>query len=335
MAAAQSLATAMYLLNVIIYFLLQTMKAGSCPFRPAEKHVHNDPFSSYGAGVAITPLGNLLIVGAPTTWDNNMDFQIGAVYTMDISTVDDDGLFPKTVTPAANKDAGCVNGLDPNGNPCVDKMFGFDNILCKDIKKKDGTIIHYGAPGCSPSPSPPSFWTTASVDEDAEAATPFRTGTVSAYTQIGPSIKGGVGVPVVNNKWMNDQVKAANDAAYFGVPLATQATSPKKSIVSAAGWQSSVTPALGGMPGPPVTAAPAPGVNVLSLLSGVGDLLSRGGGGASGGGLGGDLGGGLGGAIPADIGGGGGIIRSFGGPTALPAGAVITNPEVLGMPAGN
>lgn len=55
---------------------MQTAKAGSCPFRPAEKHVHNDPFSNYGAGVALTPAGNLLVVGAPTNWDNNMDYQV-------------------------------------------------------------------------------------------------------------------------------------------------------------------------------------------------------------------------------------------------------------------
>lgn len=42
------------------------------------------------------------------------------------------------------------------------------------------------------------------------------------------------------------QAKAAVQASYFGVPTAT-ITKPKESIVSAAGWPSSVNPALGGL----------------------------------------------------------------------------------------
>lgn len=29
---------------------VQVHRPGSCPYRPAEKHVHNDAFSNYGAG---------------------------------------------------------------------------------------------------------------------------------------------------------------------------------------------------------------------------------------------------------------------------------------------
>jgi len=36
--------------------------------------------------------------------------------------VADDGLEAKTVTQATNTNAGCVNGMDPNGNPCVTKQ---------------------------------------------------------------------------------------------------------------------------------------------------------------------------------------------------------------------
>lgn len=65
----------------------QTSKPGTCPYRPAEKHVHNSAFSNYGAGVALTTDGRLLIVGAPTAWDNNMDCQSGAVYLIDVDKV--------------------------------------------------------------------------------------------------------------------------------------------------------------------------------------------------------------------------------------------------------
>lgn len=36
--------------------------------------------------------------------------------------VADDGLEAKTVTQATNINAGCVNGVDANGNPCVTKQ---------------------------------------------------------------------------------------------------------------------------------------------------------------------------------------------------------------------
>jgi hypothetical protein len=39
------------------------------------------------AGVAVSLDGRLLIVGAPTAWDNNMDSQSGAVYLIDIEEV--------------------------------------------------------------------------------------------------------------------------------------------------------------------------------------------------------------------------------------------------------
>jgi hypothetical protein len=37
-------------------YLLQVGRAGSCPYRPAEKHVHNDAFSNYGAGAHLWQL---------------------------------------------------------------------------------------------------------------------------------------------------------------------------------------------------------------------------------------------------------------------------------------
>lgn len=108
--------------------LLQMSKPGTCPYRPAEKHVHNDAFSNYGAGevvegqgggggrrkectallvlrdnntltthyyitthhctgLALSLDGRLLIVGAPTAWDNNMDCQSGALYLIDVDEV--------------------------------------------------------------------------------------------------------------------------------------------------------------------------------------------------------------------------------------------------------
>lgn len=42
------------------------------------------------------------------------------------------------------------------------------------------------------------------------------------------------------------QAKAAVQASYFGVPTAS-ITKPKESVVHAAGWPSSVQPALGGL----------------------------------------------------------------------------------------
>lgn len=140
------------MLNVCGIVWLQVSKEGSCPYRPAEKHVHNDAFSNYGAGesslkitddqhqasitqqqvlgddtcfvwqhiaaapqlqeqavkaaaascdsllpvlgcacfaagVALSLDGRLLIVGAPTAWDNNMDCQSGAVYLIDVDEV--------------------------------------------------------------------------------------------------------------------------------------------------------------------------------------------------------------------------------------------------------
>jgi hypothetical protein len=41
----------------------------------------------FAAGVALSLDGRLLIVGAPTAWDNNMDCQSGAVYLIDVDEV--------------------------------------------------------------------------------------------------------------------------------------------------------------------------------------------------------------------------------------------------------
>jgi hypothetical protein len=38
-------------------------------------------------GVALSLDGKLLVVGAPTAWDNNMDCQSGAVYLIDVDKV--------------------------------------------------------------------------------------------------------------------------------------------------------------------------------------------------------------------------------------------------------
>jgi hypothetical protein len=35
---------------LLLLLMTQVHKDGSCPYRPAEKHVHNDAFSNYGAG---------------------------------------------------------------------------------------------------------------------------------------------------------------------------------------------------------------------------------------------------------------------------------------------
>ncbi len=284
----------------------QAGKAGSCPYRPAEKHTHSDPYSNYGAGVALSANGKLLLVGAPTAWDNNMDYQNGAVYFIDVSDVEDDGLEARTVTLAANDRAGCVNGRDANGNACVGK--GYELSFCKDIVKKDGTIVHYGPPGCKPSPPPPSFWTAdiglgASPSELSSGfgLNPFRASELSAYTAQSPSIKGGVGVPVAQNTWLSNQVNAASQASYFGVPT-TSLTRPRDSVVSAAGWPSSVTPALGGLPSPPGVAPAPPGLGVRSALSVLSSAL-----------------GGI--ATPAGVAGA--------GPPGLPPGAVIRNPGLL------
>lgn len=44
---------------VVRLYLLQVGRAGSCPYRPAEKHVHNDAFSNYGAGGCIRLVSGL------------------------------------------------------------------------------------------------------------------------------------------------------------------------------------------------------------------------------------------------------------------------------------
>lgn len=289
---------------------MQTAEKGSCPYRPAEKHRNPDPFSHYGAGVALTADGKVLMVGAPTAWDNNMERQNGAVYMIDVSSVEDDGLAAVTVTPAVNTKAGCKDGRDANGNACVD-IPNFQP-LCKKVTLKGGKVIQYGAPGCTPTPPPPSFWTAdlggaqpSELSGGGVAGPQFRTSRVSAYSNINPSIKGGVGVPVGQNTWLQNQVNAASQASYFGVPT-TAVTNPRESVVSAAGWPASVQPALGGLPKPEGPAPPP--VNVVKA---VGALLSgmQGAGGV-----------------------GGGIGPSLAGssrPAGLPAGAVIRNPKVL------
>ncbi|KAF8065468.1 hypothetical protein HT031_003069 [Scenedesmus sp. PABB004] len=304
---------------VFLYYL-DGPKDGSCPWRPAEKHTHADPFSNYGAGVSLSANGKLLAVGAPTAWDSNMDNQTGAVYMIDVSSVEDDGLVAKTVTLPVNAKAGCVNGRDANGNACVDKQFG--EPLCKDVKTLDGTIIHYGPPGCAPTPPPPSFWTASLPPSDGGPPAPglFRTSSVSAYSSVAPSIKGGVGVPVGQNTWLANQAKAAAQASYFGVPT-TAISNPKESVVSAAGWPSSVTAALGGLPPPSGGSAVAPSVSARSVLSGLGAVL---------GGL--TKGPGAGGAVPAMIPGAGGGRTTTG--LGLPGGGVITNAGVLSGGAG-
>jgi len=249
---------------------LQTQKPGSCPYRPAEQHVHHDPYSNYGAGVKLTEDGNMLIVGAPTSWDNNMEFQVGALYVMDLSVVVDDGLTPMTITAADNTNAGCVNGKDINGNACSTKMSG--QVLCKDVKKADGSVVHYGPQGCSPTPPPPSFWTSSSTGA-------YSSNILSAYTSVAPSIKGGVGVPVASNPWLSNAAAAASNAAYLGyMPLTSN--NPKRSITSTSGWPVSSTAALGGVvPGSnsgTSTSSGMSGISVLSVLgSGMMDVLGR------------------------------------------------------------
>jgi hypothetical protein len=298
----------------------QAHRDGTCPWRPAEKHTHSDPFSQYGAAVILTPDGKLMAVGAPEAWDNNMSNQTGAVYLIDASEVEDTGLRARTVTIAANDKAGCINGRDANGNACVQKAP--DLKICKDIRMKDGSIIHIGPPGCRPPPPPSGGWfSAASIGGPENAGIPgqFQTSSVSAYTTLSPSIKGGVAVPVGQNIWLGNQAKAAMQASYFGVPTGA-ITKPKESIVSASGWPTSVNAALGGLPKP--EAAP-PGISATGLLQGLGNALVKGivGAGAGAGGVGG-----LGAAVPAGL-------PNLPGPSAagigLPAGAVIRNPEVL------
>lgn len=90
----------------------------------------------------------------------------------------------------------------------------------QDVKLKDGRIIHYGAPGCSPTPPLTSnFWTSAlpapaqpaapgvhAAAAGARAPAPFSSAPLSAYTTVAPSIKGGVGVPVGSDHWLANQV---------------------------------------------------------------------------------------------------------------------------------
>lgn len=305
---------------------MQADKAGSCPWRPAEKHTHADPFSQYGAAVSLTPDGKLLIVGAPLAWDNNMSNQTGAVYLIDASKVEDTGLMAKTVTQAANDKAGCVNGKDANGNDCVRKPHELH--ICKDIVMKDGTIIHYGPPGCKPAPPPSGGWfSTAGVGDAQPADIPgvYKASSVSAYTTLSPSIKGGVAVPVGQNTWLANQQKVAAQASYFGVPP-TALSNPKQSVISAAGWPNSVTAALGGLPKPET---PVPSVSAANVLAGIGSAIAKG-----------LKGGAVSAAIPANLPGGAGVSlpatpgRSAASIPGLPAGAVIKNPEVLKQGAG-
>eukprot|EP00775_Hariotina_reticulata_P006616 gene6616-6844_t len=253
---------------VFVYYL-DNQKPGSCPYRPAEQHVHHDPYSNYGAGVKLTEDGNLLLVGAPTSWDNNMEFQVGALYVMDLSFVVDDGLTPVTITAADNTNAGCINGKDINGNTCSAKMVG--TVLCKDVKKADGSVVHYGPQGCTPTPPPPSFWTSSSTGA-------YASETLSAYTSIAPSIKGGVGVPIASNPWLSNAATAVSNAAYLGYVPPTS-NSPKTSIVSTSGWPVSSTAALGGVLPSSLgtsTTGGLSGISVLSMLgSGMVDVLGR------------------------------------------------------------
>lgn len=99
----------------------------------------------------------------------------------------------------------------------------------QDVKLKDGRVIHYGAPGCTPTPPITSGFFTAlpappnsggggggggvGGGRSARAATagvkptqPFAKSALSAYTTVAPSIKGGVGVPVGSDTWLANQV---------------------------------------------------------------------------------------------------------------------------------
>lgn len=89
----------------------------------------------------------------------------------------------------------------------------------QDVKLKDGRVIHYGAPGCSPTPPLTSNFWTSSLPAGAQPAgvhaasaggghhpAPFSTAPLSAYTTVAPSLKGGVGVPVGSDTWLANQV---------------------------------------------------------------------------------------------------------------------------------
>lgn len=88
----------------------------------------------------------------------------------------------------------------------------------QDVKLKDGRVIHYGDPGCSPTPPLTSnFWTSSlptgaqpagvhAASAGGHAPTPFSTAPLSAYTTVAPSLKGGVGVPVGSDTWLANQV---------------------------------------------------------------------------------------------------------------------------------
>jgi hypothetical protein len=82
----------------------------------------------------------------------------------------------------------------------------------QDVKLKDGRVIHYGAPGCAPTPSAGSQFWASSLPGPAQAASvshaPFSTAALSAYTTVAPSIKGGVGVPVGSDTWLANQVSS-------------------------------------------------------------------------------------------------------------------------------
>jgi hypothetical protein len=91
------------------------------------------------------------------------------------------------------------------------------------VKLKDGRVIHYGPPGCSPTPAlTRNFW-SAALPGEASAAPPgvhaaaagggigtpaaaFRASPLSAYTTVQRSAKGGVGVPTGSDVWLQKQV---------------------------------------------------------------------------------------------------------------------------------
>ncbi|KAF8060498.1 histidine--tRNA ligase [Scenedesmus sp. PABB004] len=103
---------------------LDTSKPGSCPWRPAEVHMlSGDPLASFGAAVALSGDGKLLLVGAPTAPDGGAaGRRAGAVYAYDVTAAADDGLVAPadaSAAAAASADPGCVGGLDASGNPCV------------------------------------------------------------------------------------------------------------------------------------------------------------------------------------------------------------------------
>ncbi|WIA15039.1 hypothetical protein OEZ85_001740 [Tetradesmus obliquus] len=296
-SSPSSMAVFLYYLNLGV--------SGSCPYRHAEKHEHNDPYSNYGAAVTITANGNLLLIGAPSAWDNNMQKQYGALYTLDISTVVDDGTVPMTVTAAANTYAGCIAGKDANGNACVTKQAG--TVLCKTVTKSDGTVVQYGAAGCTPTPAPPSFWTSS-------APGAYTTSTLSAYTNVASSTKGGVGVPTASTNWLANTVQAAAQNAYYGYPVTSTAAGAKTSITPASGWGTSTAAALGGTAPAAVSTTSMAGIGTPSTFSILSTMFS-----------------GLAGMLRNALSGSGVASAAAGGTTSLglPAGAVITNLGVL------